>query len=157
MNHTEVSVIGRITPTTNGGLHEYWETRNFIHLHWVATRQIIIYGQGGVDKTISVASSALGDEIFLDKIVASFSQNKPVTDDDLIRFHLYELPFLKQMADGKITVKDFEQPLIKEVGSRVNWLTFATNGFEPFLGFSMLLGGIIIYMLIRQPDETEVV
>jgi hypothetical protein len=153
-----VSAIGRLTPVGNGpNDNDYWETRNFIHLHWVATRQIVLYGQGGVDKTIAKASSVLGDEIFLDHVVTAVSKTKPVTDEVLKQFRQYELPFLKQVLSGKITAKDFEQPLIDKARSRVDWLTFATNGFEPFLGMALLGGAIIAYKLVREPSETEMI
>lgn len=158
MNNTEVSVIGRITPIPGRHNHfDYWETRNFIHLHWVATSRVIAYGETGVDKTIAEASSILGDDIFLDKIISSISKNEPASEDDLKRFRQYELPYLKRLADGEITATAFEQPLVDEVSSRVGWKTFATNGFEPFLGMAMLFGGIVAYKLVRQPSDTEIV
>jgi hypothetical protein len=154
----QISFLGRITPVENGDSpDEYWKSRNFVHLHWVAARQIVLYGQSGVDRTIAEASSVLGDNIFLDKNVANYSKDYPVTDDDMRRFRQYELPFLMQMKDGKIAADDFERPLIREVNSRVNWRTFAFNGFEPFLLIAMLWGSIFVYKLVRQPEEMEIV
>lgn len=158
MNKNEVAVIGRITPV--GGSqnnHNYWQTRNFFHLHWVATRQIILNGQTGVDRSIAEATHVIGDDIFLDKMVAAISKNEPVTDDDLKHFHQYELPFLRQMANGEIAAHDFEQPMIAEARSRLGWMNFAINGFDPFLGMTLLFVGVIIYKLVRQPDEDEMV
>jgi hypothetical protein len=158
MNTEGVSAIGRLTPVGNGqNANDYWATRNFIHLHWVATRRIVLYGQGGVDKTIARASSVLGDEIFLDHVVTAVSKTKPVTDEVLKQFRQYELPFLKQVLSGKITAKEFEQPLIDKARSRVDWLTFATNGFETFLGMAMLGGAVIAYKFVREPAETEMI
>jgi hypothetical protein len=153
-----VSAIGRLTPVGNGqNTNDYWETRNFIHLHWVATRRIVLYGQGGVDRTIAKASKVLGDEIFLDNVVIAVSKTKPVTEEVLKNFRQYELPFLKQVLNGKITAKEFEQPLIDKARSQVDWLTFATNGFETFLGMAMLGGAVIAYKFVREPAETEMI
>lgn len=158
MFNNQLSFLGRITPVENGASPaDYWKARNFIHLHYVATGRVHFYRQLDVDRTIADASSVLGDNIFLDKNVAAYSKDYPVTDDDLRRFRQYELPFLEQMNDGKITAEDFEQPLIKEVSSRVNWRTFAFNGFEPFLLIAMLWGSFFAYKLVRQPDEMEMV
>ena len=158
MFKNQVSVIGRITPMPDDGQpDEYWKERNFIHLHWIAAGRIILVGQQGVDRTIADASSVLGDNIYLDKIVPVISRDYAVTDVDLLRFRRYELPFLEQMKDGKITADDFEQPLIQAVASRVDWLTFATNGFEPFLAIAMFWGSVIIYKLVRQDSDTETV
>lgn len=154
----QLAFLGRITPVENGDSPgDYWKARNLVHLHWVATGRVITYRQLDVDRTIADASSVLGDNIFLDKNVAAFSKDYPVTDDDLRRFRRYELPFLVQMNDGKIAAADFEQPLIREVSSRVNWQTFAFNGFEPFLLIAMIWGCIFMYKLVRQPDEMETV
>lgn len=154
----QLSFIGRITPVENGvSPDKYWKTRNFIHLHWVAARRVVLYGQTGVDRTIANASSVLGDDIFLDKNVEAFSKDYPVTDEDLRRFRQFELPFLVQMKDGKIAAEDFEQPLIREISSRVDWMTFATNGFEPFLLIAVIWGGLFAYKLVRQSDEMEMV
>ncbi|HUA67718.1 MAG TPA: hypothetical protein VMA13_04150 [Candidatus Saccharimonadales bacterium] len=152
-NH--ISVIGRITPVEDGDPDDYWKARNLIHLHWVATSRVITYRQLDVDRTIADASSVLGDNIFLNKIVAQISGDNPVTDDDLSRFRQHELPYLRLMNEGKISACDFEKPLIQEVRSHVNWQTFAFNGFDPFLLIAMLWGSFFIYKLARQPDEME--
>ena len=71
MANNEVSVIGRLTPV-DGQRHRYnyWEARNFIHLHWIASRNIILYDQGGADKTIWEASRVLKEYVFLDDVVS---------------------------------------------------------------------------------------
>ena len=158
MANNEVSVIGRLTPV--GGkrqLHNYWEARNFIHLHWVASRNIILYGQGGADKTIWEASRVLEEHVFLDDVVSAVAKHGPVTDADLARFHQYELPFLKKMVNGEASREEFEEPLIAEVRSRVGWMTFVQNGFGSLLGICMFWGSVIAYKLVRQPSENEVV
>ena len=158
MFKNQTSVIGRITPIPDDGQpDEYWKDRNFIHLHCIAAGRIVFAGQAGVDRTIAEASSVLGDNIFLDKIVPIISRDYAVTDGDLLRFRRFELPFLEQMKDGKITAEDFEQPLIQEVNSRVNWLTFATNGFETFMAMAMFSGSMIVYKLVRQPSDAEMI
>jgi hypothetical protein len=158
MTNNEVSVIGRLTPTEGSGYgRTYWEARNFVHLHWVASRQIVIYGQGGVDKTIWEASRVSKECVFLDNVVSAVIRYEAVTDRDMARFRQYELPFLKKMLAGEITRKDFTEPLIREVRSRAGWTTFAANGFDPFLGMSMLFGGLIAYWLIRRPSEAEII
>jgi hypothetical protein len=156
MVNNEVSVIGRLTPVEGKrNRHNYWEARNFIHLHWVASRNIILYGQGGADKTIWEASRVFEEYVFLDDVVSAVAKHEPVTDADLARFHQYELPFLKKMFNGEVSREEFEEPLIIEVRSRVGWMTFAQNGFGPLLGICMFWGSLIAYKLVRQPSEDE--
>lgn len=153
----QVAVVGRFAARDlDLNQKDFWLWRNYLHFHWIAARQIIVYGQGGADKTIWEATKVFKNNVFFDDIVRSAS-SEDVTDDDVSNFEQMELPFLRKMANGKISRDDFENPLVAFVRTKLSFASMPSRGFDPFTGGFIVLGCIIAYKLVRESSEEEMI
>jgi hypothetical protein len=153
MTGSEVAAVGKLVSEQAWATPEAaWFARNFAHVHWIAARNIILYGQGGVDRTIWEASRVTKGYAFLDDVVLARSK-APVSEAEVVRLKEWELPFHRRLAQGAINESSFAHPIDLLIRSNVSSLTFATNGFGPILGMCMLMGAVIAYKLVRQADE----
>jgi hypothetical protein len=156
MSGSEVAVVGRLVARQRFGEDDdFWFTRNFAHLHWVASRRIIKYGQSGPERTIFEASRVLKSRFFFDQIVATYA-NDPITDTDLTNYFTWEQPFLKQLIERQNARESFEAPLIKTVRANIDWPTLVSGGLGPLSGLCMILGCALAYKLASRPSEVVV-
>jgi hypothetical protein len=157
MSGSEVAVIGRLAVQQKPKQpNDYWVNRNFIHLHWIAARQIIINGQGGPERIIWEASRVLKDRIYLDALVTALAK-EPIKETDIVGFYSWEQPFLRQLARGDISLKSFEAPLIETIWLNIGWGSMASGGFGPLIGLFIILGGFAAYKIVRRADDDEMV
>jgi hypothetical protein len=156
MATAEVSVIGRMAAREKyPRIADFWFNRNFIHLHWIASRRIVIFGQGGPERTILEASRVMDNSLFLDDVVTAKAK-EPITDADISGFYSWEQPFLKQLAAGEISRDRFEIPLIRTVQAHIGWQTLVTGGFGPLSGMCIFWGCFAAYKIARRLNEAEV-
>jgi len=155
MASTPVSVIGRLAAgETSEPSIDYWSRRNLIHVNWILSRGMVVYGQGGPDRAIFDSTSLVKDVVFVDQEVSRLA-GEPVPDEDIPRFRRDELPYLERLLHDQISRPAFETSLIAGVRSRISWGALAFHGFGPFLGLGILWGMIIAYRLARRYSEIE--
>jgi hypothetical protein len=151
-----VSVIDRLVlrqkPET---AEDFWFKRNFTHLHWVASRSIVIYGQGGPERTILEASRVMTNNLFFDQVVTAYAE-EPITDAEISEQFTWEQPFLKKLVAGQISRDSFETPLIKTVWENIRWDRLIYAGFGPFLGMSIFWGCFAAHKIGSRSGEAEV-
>ena len=153
--NSEVAVIGRLAHMAKMSTHEeYWRVRNLYHLHWIACRQIINYGQGGVDKTIWQATQVREGKFFIDQIVAALAK-EPVTDEDLAKFKEWEQPYLQRVAANYINRQEFESQVVAMGIRALTWNLVLFHGMGPFVGIFTGLGALTGFKLVNRESEPE--
>ena len=157
ITNSEVAVIGRITCSIKDlRPDEFWQARNFIHLHWIAARQITIYGQGGAERMIWDATKILNQGPFLDDLVLGL-RDQPITETELRLLKKREQPKLAELVDDKISRADFRNELTSMVNARIEWLSLAGRGFGLVVGFFTLAGALISFNLARKSAVAEII
>jgi hypothetical protein len=155
LTNSEVAVIGRLAHLPCPATHEqYWRVRNLYHLHWLASRQIVIYGQGGVDRTIYEATRVREGGPFMHQIVSAVAK-RPITEEDVTRFKEWEAPFLDTVASNSIKRQRFESELIAMGHRALSWDEVALHSMGPLLGLFTACGALVAFRLVRQAPETE--
>lgn len=157
LTNSEVAVIGRLAhipcPVTH---EEYWHMRNLFHLHWLASRQIVIYGQGGVDRTIYEATRVREGGPFMHQIVSALAQ-KPIAEEDVNKFKEWEEPFLEKLASNSIKRQIFEAELMAMGHRALRWDEVTFHGMGPLLGLFTACGALVAFKLVRQASEAELI
>jgi hypothetical protein len=157
LTNSQVMVVGRIANTVpTRQLKDYWRNRNFIHLNWIAAREIVVLGQGGAERTILEATRIMDNGPFMDSLIAGLAK-EPVDDEDLHRFKAQEREFLEKMVDGRITRKEFETSLSAMAWSQITWGSLAFHGANPLVGLVIFAACVTAYQLVREPEETDVI
>jgi hypothetical protein len=157
LTNSEVAVIGRLAhipcPVTHD---EYWRIRNLYHLHWLASRQIVIYGQGGVDRTIYEATKVREGGPFMHQIVSAVAK-EPITEEDVTIFKQWEEPFLEKLVSNSIKREQFESDLMAMGHRALDWSEVAFRGMGPLLGLFTACGALVAFKLVRQATEAELI
>lgn len=157
LTNSEVAVIGRLAhipcPVTHD---EYWRMRNLFHLHWLASRQIVIYGQGGVDRTIYESTKVREGGPFMHQIVSSLAR-KPITAEDVTVFKEWEKPSLERLVSNSIKREEFESELMAMGHRALSWDEVAFRGMGPLLGLFTACGALVAFKLVRQSTEAELI
>lgn len=157
LTNSEVAVIGRLAHIPCPATHEqYWRIRNLYHFHWLASRQIVIYGQGGVDRTIYEATRVREGGPFMHQIVTAAAK-EPITEEDITRFHEWEEPFLEKLASNLIKREKFESELMAMGHRALSWEEVAFHGMGPLLGVFTACGALVAFKLVRQETEGELI
>jgi hypothetical protein len=155
--NNEAAVVGRLAAHKfDGSSKEFRFRRNYIHFHWLATRQILLYGQGGAEKTIWEVTRVMENGFFLDDVIRALVK-EPIKDEEVAAFKEFELPFLRKIVDGAITREDFEPPLIETVRSKIDYTLLASRGFNPFTAAFVFVGSIAAFKLVRDSSDEELI